>query len=89
MVDERHDDARGHGSCGLGREMPVRAARPQRIGGHEQQHASMRNRLPSLRLVPAGNTGSLRRLSGRKAERFRMGPAVVVGQDLTKPQSTA
>jgi hypothetical protein len=51
MVDERHDDARGHGSCGLGREMLVRAARPQRIGGHEQQHASMRNRLPSLRLV--------------------------------------
>jgi len=34
--------------------------------------------------VPAGNTGSLRRLPGRKAERFRMGPAVVVGQDLTE-----
>jgi hypothetical protein len=34
--------------------------------------------------VPSGNTGSLRRLPGRKAERFRMGSAVVVGQDLTE-----
>jgi hypothetical protein len=34
--------------------------------------------------VPAGNAGSLRRLLGREAERFRMGPAVVLGQDLTR-----
>ena len=31
--------------------------------------------------VPAG---SLRRLLGREAERFGMGPAVVLGQDLTE-----
>jgi hypothetical protein len=30
-----------------------------------------------------GNAGSLRRLPGRQAERFGMGPAVVLGQDLT------
>ena len=31
-----------------------------------------------------GNAGSLRRLLGREAERFGMGPAVVLGQDLTE-----
>jgi len=31
-----------------------------------------------------GNAGSLRRLLGRYAERFGMGPAVVPGQDLTE-----
>jgi hypothetical protein len=31
-----------------------------------------------------GNAGSLRRLPGRDAERFGMGPAVVPGQDLAE-----
>src|ERR1035438_1932985 len=31
-----------------------------------------------------GNAGSLRRLLGREAERFGMGPAVVLGQDPTE-----
>jgi hypothetical protein len=31
-----------------------------------------------------GNAGSLRRLLGRYAERFGMGPPVVLGQDLTQ-----
>jgi hypothetical protein len=34
--------------------------------------------------VPAGNAGSLRGLLRRDAERFGMGPAVVLGQDLTE-----
>jgi hypothetical protein len=34
--------------------------------------------------VPAGNAGSLWRLLGRYAERFGMGPAVVLGQGLTE-----
>jgi hypothetical protein len=33
---------------------------------------------------PQGNAGSLRSLLGREAERFGVGPAVVLGQDLTE-----
>jgi hypothetical protein len=45
----------------------------QGVRGNRRRHRYLR-----------GNAGSLRRLLGREAERFGMGPAVVLGQDLAE-----
>jgi hypothetical protein len=51
----------------------LRSARAQSSGASRRRRRYLR-----------GNAGSVRRLLGREAERFGMGPAVVLGQDLTE-----
>jgi hypothetical protein len=48
MVDEGHCDAGVAGSLGYGREVLVRAAGAERVGGDQEQHpGSMANRRPT------------------------------------------